>query len=92
MNVPVLRARTSPLALLISAMLMCRRPSTLCSALVTSKRLAQRHRLEIPDFHGSRKRQHVAELVYLAHGFIQDGGNNAAMCVARRARCIFATA
>jgi hypothetical protein len=49
-----------------------------------SKGLAQRHRLEIPDFHGSRKRQHVAELVYLAHCFVQDGGDNAPMRVARR--------
>ena len=49
------------------------------------KRLAQRYRPEIFDFHGSRERQHVAELVYLAHGFIQDGGDNAAMRVARRA-------
>ena len=48
------------------------------------KRLAQRHRLEIPDFHGSCERQHVAKLVYLAHGFIQDGGDNAPMRVARR--------
>ena len=44
-NVPVLRARTSPLALLISAVLICRRPSTLCSWASDSERLAQRHGL-----------------------------------------------
>jgi len=45
------------------------------------KRLAQRHGLEIFDFHGPGKRQHVAELVHLAHGLIQDGGDNAAVRV-----------
>jgi hypothetical protein len=50
------------------------------------ERLAQRHRPKIFDFHGARERQHVTELVYLSHGFIQDGGDNAAMRVARRSR------
>jgi hypothetical protein len=48
------------------------------------ERLSQRHGLEILDFHGSGERQHVAKLVHLAHGFIQDRGDNAAVSIAGR--------
>lgn len=46
---------------------------------------AQRHGPQIPDLHGPGKRQHVAELVHLTHGFIQYSGDNSAVGVARRA-------
>jgi hypothetical protein len=48
------------------------------------QRLPQWYRPQIFDFHGSGKSQHIAELVHFAHGFIQDGGNNAAMGMAWR--------
>lgn len=50
-----------------------------------SKRLAQRDRLKVFDFHGRSERQHIAEFVHLAHGFVQDGSDDAAVRVARRA-------
>lgn len=50
-----------------------------------SKRLAQRNRPEILDGHGLGKRHHAAQLVYLAHGFVEDGGNDAAVRVSGRA-------
>lgn len=51
-----------------------------------SKRLAQRNRPEILDGHGLGKRHHAAQLVYFAHGFVEDGGNDAAVRVSWRPR------
>jgi len=48
------------------------------------KRLAERDRLEVFDFHGCGKGQHIAKLVHFAHGFIQDGCNDAAVHVPGR--------
>src|SRR6266851_1883756 len=46
--------------------------------------MVQRDRPLVFDVHGFRQRQHVAQLVDLAHGFIQDGCDNAAMRMPRR--------
>src|SRR5262249_61200829 len=40
------------------------------------KGLPQRDWLEIFDFHALGERHHRAEFVYLAHSFIEDGGDN----------------
>ena len=48
------------------------------------KRLAQRNRLEVFNLHGTGESQHVAEFIHLAHGFIQDGGDDSTMRVSRR--------
>jgi len=48
------------------------------------ERLAQRNGLEVFNLHGTGEGQHVAEFIHLAHGFVQDGGDNAAVRVARR--------
>src|SRR5205807_2177460 len=49
-----------------------------------SQCLSQRHWLHVLHVHLLGQGQHVAEFVYLAHGFIKDGGNNSTMSVARR--------
>jgi len=49
-----------------------------------SEHLPQRNGLEVLDFHGTGEGQHVTEFVHLAHGFVQDGGDNAAVRVPRR--------
>ncbi len=46
--------------------------------------LSQRYRPEILNVHLSGEGNYVVELVYLAHGFIQDGGDDAAMRMAGR--------
>ena len=46
--------------------------------------MAQRNRLEILDFHGTGEGQHVAKFIHFAHGFVQDGGDNAAVGVSGR--------
>src|SRR5438270_7670012 len=47
--------------------------------------LPQRYQLQIFHVHGFRDRDHRAELVHFAHGFVEDGGNNASMGVTGRA-------
>ena len=56
-------------------------PATVHALFVRSyrERLSQGNRPQIFNFHGSGKRQHIAELIHFAHGFIQNGGNNAAV-------------
>jgi len=46
--------------------------------------LSQRNWLNVFHVHLLGERQHVAEFVYFAHGFIKDGGNDSAMSMARR--------
>src|SRR5262249_28279882 len=41
--------------------------------------LPQRHRLDVCHVHRPRQGQDVAEFVHLAHGFIQNRGNDSAM-------------
>ena len=49
-----------------------------------NQRLAQRNRLEIFNLHRLGKRHHRAQLVDFAHGFIENGGDDAAVSVSRR--------
>jgi len=48
------------------------------------QRLFQRHRLNVFHFHVLGEGNHRTQLVYLAHGLIQDGGDNAAVRMAGR--------
>ena len=48
------------------------------------KWLAKRNRPEILDLHGPGKGQHVAKLVYLAHGFVEDSSDDTAVSMAGR--------
>ena len=47
--------------------------------------LAQRNRPQIPDLHGAGEGQNIPKLVHLAHGFVQDGGDNSTVRVPRGA-------
>jgi hypothetical protein len=48
------------------------------------QRLAQRHGFDVLDFHFGGQRGHAMQLVHLAHGFIEDRGDDASVGVARR--------
>ena len=65
-------------------MLMCWRPWTLTSLPSTSQRLVQRDGLQVFDGHFFGEGDDVAELVHLAHGVVEDGGDDAAVAVAGR--------
>jgi len=49
------------------------------------QRFVQRDGLEVFDGHFFGQGDYVAELVYLAHGVVEDGGDDAAVAVAGRA-------
>ncbi len=51
-------------------------------AALDAERLAQGDGLEIFDGHLARERDDVMQLVYFAHGVIEDGGDDAAVAVA----------
>ena len=92
MKVPRLRARTSFLSLRISAALMCVRPWTLIFAAFYAQGLVQRDGLQIFDGHFFGEGDDVVELVDLAHGVVEDGGDDAAVAVAGRSGVAFAEA
>jgi len=50
-----------------------------------TERFVQGDRLQIFDIHFLGQGDDVAELVYLAHGVVEDGGDDAAVAVAGRA-------
>ena len=46
-----------------------------------TQRLMERHWLQILHGHFGRERDHLVQLVHLAHGFVEDGGDDAAVAV-----------
>ena len=50
----------------------------------------KRNRFKVFDRHLFGQRDHVAELVYLAHGIVEDGGDDPAMAMAGRSRITLA--
>src|ERR1017187_2925192 len=49
-----------------------------------AQRLFQRHRLQVVYGHLGSHRHHMTQFVHLAHGFVEDGRDNAAVAVSRR--------
>ena len=49
-----------------------------------AERLVQRDGLEIFDGHFARERNHLVQLIDLAHGVVEDAGDDAAVAVAGR--------
>src|ERR1039458_2787036 len=49
-----------------------------------AQRLFQRHRLQVVHGHLGSHRHHMTQFVHLAHGFVEDGRDNAAVAVSRR--------
>ena len=89
MNVPRPRASTSHCWLRISAMLTCLRPLTWHLARFHAQGPVQRHRLQVVDGHLGSQRHHVPELIDLAHGFVEDDRDDAAVAVSGRAGVAF---
>ena len=50
-----------------------------------AQRLLEGHGLEVIDFYFRGQRNDLAQLIDLAHGFVEDGGDNAAVAVSGRA-------
>jgi len=48
------------------------------------ERFPKRHRLQIIDLHTPRQSDHLVQAVHLTHGFVENGGDNPAVSVARR--------
>src|ERR1019366_9564815 len=44
-----------------------------------NERFEQRYRLQVGDFHLTRQGNQTVQLVYLAHGFVEDGGDDASV-------------
>src|ERR1035437_3452417 len=44
-----------------------------------NERFEQRHRLQVGDFHLARQGNQIVQLVHLAHGFVEDGGDDASV-------------
>ena len=79
MNVPVLVASTSPLALRISAARKCSRPLTPTSHPSVIKRRGERYGPDVVDLHGSGDGDDAAQFADLPHGFVEDGGDDASV-------------
>ena len=60
-------------------------PDHLLLASGNGESCAQRHGLEVLHIHVLGQGDYIAQLVYLAHGFIKDGGDNASVRVSGRA-------
>src|ERR1035437_873174 len=48
-----------------------------------NERFEQRYRLQVGDFHLTRQGNQTVQLVYLAHGFVEDGGDDASVGMGR---------
>jgi hypothetical protein len=92
MKMPRLRARTSSFSLRISAALMWVRPRFSDFAAFDAQRFVQRDGLEVFDRHFAGESDDVMELVDLAHGVVEDAGDDAAVAVAGRSGVALAEA
>ena len=82
-NLPRLRASTSPFSFRISAVFVWTRPRTERSRLSTVKRFPS-GTAHVFDRHLFRQRNHVPDLVYLTHCFIENRGYYPPVRVRRR--------
>ncbi len=92
MKMPRLRARSFPVASKISAMWVRRRPRLLSFMGFDAQGFVQRDGLDVFDGHFRGDGDDVAEFVELAHGVVEDGGDDAAVAVSGRAGVAFAQA
>ena len=84
MKVPLLRARTSFFLVQDFGLVDVLAAVDADFPALDAQRFLQRDGLQVFDGHFFGHRDHVAQLVDLAHGVVEDGGDDAAVAVAGR--------